>query len=183
MSKTAREVPPRLELRCLKALWPLREGNVKDVQQAVAQTRPLAHTTIPQRQADAALARPGVRVCAHHVGRRHAAVRELEGSFFDGSAETLERCLSAPEMPRPRGTQRGRRWKTLGSTRCWCKFGTGSGRGRAAWPIGGCVPTDRETGPIRNAAGAAAAAIRVLQTTGCGHGPIRGFVECRELLP
>ena len=46
MPRTAREVPPPLELLCLRALWSLGEGNVKAVQQIVAQSRPLAYTTI-----------------------------------------------------------------------------------------------------------------------------------------
>ena len=46
MSRIARDVPPPLELLCLQALWTLEEGNVKAVQQYVAQSRPLAYTTI-----------------------------------------------------------------------------------------------------------------------------------------
>ena len=46
MPRTAREVPPPLELLCLRALWTLGEGNVKAVRQMVAQSRPLAYTTI-----------------------------------------------------------------------------------------------------------------------------------------
>ncbi len=46
MPKATRDVPPPLELACLKALWSLREGNVKDVRRIVAQSRPLAYTTI-----------------------------------------------------------------------------------------------------------------------------------------
>jgi len=46
MPKAPRDVPPPLELLCLKALWTLQEGNVKDVQRIVNQTRPLAYTTI-----------------------------------------------------------------------------------------------------------------------------------------
>jgi len=46
MPKTARDVPPPLELACLKALWSLEEGNVRAVQQIVALSRPLAYTTI-----------------------------------------------------------------------------------------------------------------------------------------
>ena len=46
MPKTARDTPPPLELLCLSALWSLREGNVKAVREQVAQSRPLAYTTI-----------------------------------------------------------------------------------------------------------------------------------------
>ena len=46
MPRTAREVPPPLELLCLSALWTLEEGDVKAVREMVAQSRPLAYTTI-----------------------------------------------------------------------------------------------------------------------------------------
>jgi predicted transcriptional regulator len=115
MSKTAREVPPPLELLCLKALWPLREGNVKDVQRAVAQTRPLAYTTIMtvlerlahkgkltrRKQGRAFVYAPTMSEDA----MRRVAVRELVETFFDGSAEALQRFLSAPEMATAAGNQ------------------------------------------------------------------------------
>ena len=46
MPRTVRDIPPPLEMLCLKALWSLGEGNVKDVQQSVSRSRPLAYTTI-----------------------------------------------------------------------------------------------------------------------------------------
>ena len=46
MPRVSRELPPPLELLCLRALWQLGEGNVKAVQQIVSQSRPLAYTTI-----------------------------------------------------------------------------------------------------------------------------------------
>ena len=39
-------IPPPLELECLKALWTLGEGNVSQVRQELAGTRPLAYTTV-----------------------------------------------------------------------------------------------------------------------------------------
>jgi predicted transcriptional regulator len=99
MPKTAREVPPPLELLCLKALWSLREGNVRDVQQVVAQSRPLAYTTI-MTVLDR-LVHKG-KLARRKVGRafvyspqtsrdvmRRAAIRELLDGFFDGSEEEL----------------------------------------------------------------------------------------------
>jgi len=41
-----RELPPRLELLCLKALWSLGEGSVNDVRDVVSRTKPLAYTTV-----------------------------------------------------------------------------------------------------------------------------------------
>lgn len=99
MPKAARDVPPPLELLCLKALWTLQEGNVKDVQQIVAETRPLAYTTI-MTVLDR-LTRKG-KLARRKVGRafvyapqtsreamRRVAIRELLDSFFDGSEGEL----------------------------------------------------------------------------------------------
>jgi len=99
MPNTAREIPPPLELACLKALWTLGEGNVKAVQQVVAQSRPLAYTTI-MTVLDR-LVRKG-RLTRRKVGRaftyspaatrdtmRRVALRELLDGFFDGSEEQL----------------------------------------------------------------------------------------------
>jgi predicted transcriptional regulator len=107
MPKTARDVPPPLELLCLKALWSLREGNVKDVQQVVARTRPLAYTTIMtvlerlvhkekltrRKKGRAFLYAPTMSEDA----MRQVAVRELLDSFFNGSADDLMRFLGAPK--------------------------------------------------------------------------------------
>jgi predicted transcriptional regulator len=101
MPKTPRDVPPPLELACLKALWSLQEGKVRAVQEVVARTRPLAYTTI-MTVLDR-LVRKG-KLNRRKVGRafvyapeasrdsmRHAALRELIEGYFDGSeAELLE---------------------------------------------------------------------------------------------
>lgn len=107
MPRSARDVPPPLELSCLKALWSLQEGNVKEVQQIVAQSRPLAYTTI-MTVLDR-LVRKG-KITRRKVGRafvyapqtsrdsmRRVAIRELLDGFFDGSEEQLMLFLRAPE--------------------------------------------------------------------------------------
>ena len=107
MPRTARDVPPPLELLCLKSLWSLGEGNVKDVQQIVTQTRPLAYTTI-MTELDR-LVRKG-KVSRRKVGRaffykpeasrdemRRAAIAELLEGFFDGSENELIAFLAPPE--------------------------------------------------------------------------------------
>ncbi len=99
MKKTARDVPPPLELLCLKALWKLEEANVKAVQGVVAETRPLAYTTI--MTVLERLLRKG-KLSRRKVGRsfvykalasqeelRRAAVRELLDGFFGGSEDEL----------------------------------------------------------------------------------------------
>jgi predicted transcriptional regulator len=101
MSRTPREVPPPLELACLKALWSLQEGKVRAVQEVVARSRPLAYTTI-MTVLDR-LVRKG-KLNRRKVGRafvyapeasrdsmRRVALRELIEGYFDGSeAELLE---------------------------------------------------------------------------------------------
>jgi predicted transcriptional regulator len=99
MPKAARDVLPPLELLCLNALWSLQEGNVRDVRQIVAHSRPLAYTTI-MTVLDR-LVRKG-KITRRKVGRafvyspqasrdsmRRAAIRELLDGFFDGSEEQL----------------------------------------------------------------------------------------------
>jgi predicted transcriptional regulator len=103
MTRAARDVPPPLELLCLKALWSLQEGNVKAVQQIVAEKRPLAYTTI--MTVLERLLRKG-KLQRRKVGRsfvyaptasrealRQVAVRELLDGFFDGSQDELLRFL------------------------------------------------------------------------------------------
>jgi len=105
MPKTARDVPPPLELECLNALWTLGEGNVKQVREIVTARRPLAYTTI-MTVLDR-LVRKG-KLDRHKAGRayvyaprtprdemRRTAIRELLASFFGGSERELLRFLGA----------------------------------------------------------------------------------------
>jgi predicted transcriptional regulator len=107
MPRTARDVPPPLELLCLNALWTLGEGNVRDVQQIVMRTRPLAYTTImtvldrlvrkgklSRRKAGRAFV---YRPEASREAMRRAAVNELVESLFDGSEAQLVEFLGPAE--------------------------------------------------------------------------------------
>jgi len=109
MPKATRDVPPPLELACLKALWSLREGNVKEVQRIVALSRPLAYTTI--MTVLERLVRKG-KLARRKVGRafvyspeasrdamRRVAIHELLEGFFDGSEAQLVEFLRPPEPP------------------------------------------------------------------------------------
>lgn len=107
MPKAVRHVPPPLELLCLNALWTLGEGNVRDVLRLVAQTRPLAYTTI--MTVLERLVRKG-RIARRKAGRafvyspatsrdelRRTAIRELLDGFFGGSEDELLRFLRGGE--------------------------------------------------------------------------------------
>ena len=107
MPNIPRDVPPPLELACLNALWLLGEGNVRNVQQMIAQSRPLAYTTI-MTVLDR-LVRKG-KLTRRKVSRayvyapassrdslRRIAVRELLDAFFDGSEDQLLRFLRPDE--------------------------------------------------------------------------------------
>lgn len=109
MPRAPRDIPPPLEMLCLKALWSLSEGNVRAVQQTVGRSRALAYTTI-MTVLDR-LVRKG-KLTRRKVGRayiysvqasresmRRAAVRELVDGFFDGSEAELIRFLSSSEEP------------------------------------------------------------------------------------
>jgi predicted transcriptional regulator len=123
MPNTARDVPPPLELLCLRALWSLEEGNVKAVQHIVAQSRPLAYTTI-MTVLDR-LVRKG-KLTRRKVGRafvyspqtsrdtmRRAAVRELLDGFFDGSEAQLLMFLREPAAPAARPVEAESRIDTV----------------------------------------------------------------------
>jgi predicted transcriptional regulator len=114
MPKATRDIPPPLELACLKALWSLQEGNVKDVQRIVAQSRPQAYTTI--MTVLERLVRKG-KLARRKVGRafvyspeasrdamRRVAIHELLEGFFDGSEAELISFLRGggrPAVPAP----------------------------------------------------------------------------------
>ncbi len=107
MPKSTRDVPPPLELLCLRTLWSLGEATVKEVREMVARSRPLAYTTI-MTVLDR-LARKGM-ITRRKAGRaflysakasrdsmRRTALRELLEGFFDGSEEQLIEFLRGDE--------------------------------------------------------------------------------------
>mgnify|MGYP001083720774 CR=1 FL=1 len=105
------EIPPPLELACLKVLWNLGEGNVRDVRRELAPARPLAYTTV-MTVLDR-LARKGA-VSRRKVGRafvyapqvsrdtlRRLAVGQLVNSFFNGSEDELRAYLEGAPTDTP----------------------------------------------------------------------------------
>ena len=107
----AREMPPPLELQCLNALWAMGEGNVGDVQNALAPHKPLAYTTVMTllerllRKGAVTREKHGRHfVYAPAVTRealRRVAVRQLADAFFDGSETSLVRYLENNGGPPP----------------------------------------------------------------------------------
>ena len=104
MRKGSRDIPPPLEIDCLKALWTLGEANVKQVRQALNKDRQLAYTTV-MTLLDR-LAKRG-SVARRKVGRsfvyspvltmdevRRAALADFVDSYFDGSAEALRQYVN-----------------------------------------------------------------------------------------
>jgi len=101
-----RELPPPLEMMCLNALWEIQEGNVEDVRRVVAQSRPLAYTTVLTLLDR--LARRGA-VSRRKEGRgfryqptvardklRRMALRQFLEYHFDGSEANLKIFLEQP---------------------------------------------------------------------------------------
>ncbi|HET8549697.1 MAG TPA: BlaI/MecI/CopY family transcriptional regulator [Bryobacteraceae bacterium] len=101
------EIPPPLELECLKTLWGLGEASVKEVREALASDRNLAYTTVMT-----VLERLVRRRCVERrkVGRsfvysatltrdcvRRTAVKDLVDTFFDGSEDALRAWLGPGE--------------------------------------------------------------------------------------
>jgi len=103
-----RDVPPPLEMLCLKALWSLGQGNVSEVRTVVAESKPLAYTTV--MTVLERLARRNI-VSRRKAGRafvyapsiskdamRRLALREFVDGFFDGSPEKLAEFLRRGEL-------------------------------------------------------------------------------------
>jgi predicted transcriptional regulator len=107
----ASEIPPPLELACLRALWRIGEGSVKDVRGVITENRNLAYTTV--MTVLERLAKRGA-VERKKSGRafvylplmqreqaRRLAVRELADTYFEGSIEHLKTYLGGAEISVP----------------------------------------------------------------------------------
>jgi BlaI family penicillinase repressor len=104
-----RELPPRLELLCLKALWSLGEGSVNDVRHVVSRTKPLAYTTVmtlldrlARRQVVGRRKAGRAFIYAPQLSEdsvRRLAFREFLEDYFDGSADGLLAFLNGAPQP------------------------------------------------------------------------------------
>lgn len=108
---SSRDIPPPLELECLKVLWTLGEGNVKDVRLVLTRSRNLAYTTV-MTILDRLVRKGGVE--RRKVGRsfvyspllsrevlRRLAVKEMVEAFFDGNEESLVAYLKSGQTRQP----------------------------------------------------------------------------------
>ena len=109
-----RDMPPPLELECLKALWGIGEGTVRDVRHVMVGNKNLAYTTV-MTVLDRLEKRGGVSrrkqgrsfVYMPKLSReelRRFAVKEVVDRFFEGSEEALARFLKGAE-PAARGQE------------------------------------------------------------------------------
>lgn len=104
----SRDMPPPLELECMKTLWSLGEGTVRQVREAI-DGRQLAYTTVMtlldrlEKRGRVTRAKRGRSfVYTPKVSRdemRRLAVKDLLDRFFDGHPEALGRFLAAQEKP------------------------------------------------------------------------------------
>lgn len=107
----SRDIPPPLELECLRALWQLGEANVKDVRLALTDHRNLAYTTVLTLLDR--LAKKG-GVARKRVGRafvyspaidrealRKLAVKNLVDSYFEGDYDQLRQWLRGESATQP----------------------------------------------------------------------------------
>ena len=97
------ELPPPLEMECLKALWDLGHGSVRDVLDSLTPQRQLAYTTVMTvmdrlaRRGCVQRERAGRSFVYTPVVSRDAvqrlAVEDLVESLFDGSRDSLRQFL------------------------------------------------------------------------------------------
>ncbi len=107
-----------LELDCMNTLWPLGEGTVREIQQALAPMRPRAYTTIMTIMDR--LAHKGV-VTREKIGRayiyrprlsaqeaRAHAIEQVVAGFFEGSPAALAEHLAGLSVETPAGARLAR---------------------------------------------------------------------------
>jgi predicted transcriptional regulator len=104
-----REIPPPLELDCLRVLWEIGAGNASQVRQGLAPRRKLAYTTVLTLLER--LTKRGL-LTREKAGRsfrytptqdreamRRTAVHDVVELFFDGQASNLVAWLEGAPAP------------------------------------------------------------------------------------
>lgn len=113
-ARPPKEIPPPLELECLKALWEIGEGNVNAVKLQLEPRRKLAYTTV-MTLLERLTKKGGVE--RRKSGRaflyspvldretlRRKAIQELSEVLFDNSKDLLMTYLRQMEIPQPHVT-------------------------------------------------------------------------------
>ncbi len=95
----AKDIPPPLELECLKILWKFGEGNVKDVRAHLTQHRELAYTTVMtildrlEKRGAVSRKKSGRSFVYAPITERESlrlfAAKELVDNYFDGEPAKL----------------------------------------------------------------------------------------------
>jgi BlaI family transcriptional regulator, penicillinase repressor len=106
-ARPPKEIPPPLEVECLKVLWGSGEATVKGVKDSLQPRRKLAYTTVMTllerlvRKGGAARRKTGrafvYRALLDQETVRRKAIDELTEALFDGSPDLLRRYLQASE--------------------------------------------------------------------------------------
>ncbi len=104
----AKDIPPPLELECLRVLWKLGEGTVKEVRSHLTQNRELANTTVMtvldrlEKRSAVTRKKAGRSFIYSPATEREAlrrlAVKDLIDIYFDGSAVNLVEWLRKPPV-------------------------------------------------------------------------------------
>ena len=107
-----RDIPPPLELECLKALWSIRKGSVRDVRHEITRNRDLAYTTVMtvldrlERRGAVGRTKIGRMFVYEPILSRETlrklAVKDLVEALFEGSEEALISYLRADSLETPR---------------------------------------------------------------------------------
>lgn len=105
------EIPPPLELECLKALWRIGTGSVKDVRDVLTENRSLAYTTVMTvlerlvRRGAVGRTKQGraftYQARLDREQARQLAVKELVATYFGGSEEALREYLGRGRTAEP----------------------------------------------------------------------------------
>ncbi|MBI4903004.1 MAG: BlaI/MecI/CopY family transcriptional regulator, partial [Acidobacteria bacterium] len=108
-ARPPKEIPPPLELECLKALWQLGEANVRSVRSQLEPRRRLAYTTVMtlldrlSRKGGVSRRKSGraflYTAILDRETMRRKAIRELTDSLFEGNSDLLRSYLNNHQPP------------------------------------------------------------------------------------
>ncbi len=110
---------PSRELDCMRAIWEIGRGTVREIRARIGEKNSLAYTTVLtlmdrlHRKGMVRQERPGKAFCYSPLYQaaevRRDAVRRLWETYFEGSASNLVRFLEIPSPPSSGAKRTGRR--------------------------------------------------------------------------